>query len=528
AQPQLTQLQQPQPQPQQQALPESTLELLREWLAPDTADCVITALQAANLATPTHTSPETPLPTPTTAPAPETTTTAPAPPKAVTSTAAAVEVAPSSSLPPPSPVATPQILPAPESQQQKQQRQPPPQQQQQQTQTQPQPQLSSPAADGPSLTDDAQGVPWLSFSYAQKGQTRRYRVRMDIDRAPLSGIPQSIQANNCVYPRANCSRASYKGNRWDYETECNVLGWKLAFLNQQELSGRRGLLQTAVNNYRAMVAGCKSRRIARLEKARGVKRPATQAAVGGEKRTCVANDGRTAVALQRATSAPSASALPAAGGPQSSAKYLTTGVFLGGRFTRIRINIDFHSIDTTQVDTQFRTDHAVFPRALRAPREKYELVAPGRWEFEVACNELAWKLAWLNKTRLRGRKPLIQKCLDAYRARFSVPPWRAIEGVARWGEGVDRRFYAYWRPRPGKRAFVGEDAAQGGAPEAEAGESAVASSPVSVPPPVALKQAAAAQKPPALRIKPAVLQPPPPPQLLSPPPTAVARPPVHT
>ncbi|KAJ2367686.1 hypothetical protein H4S02_010232, partial [Coemansia sp. RSA 2611] len=50
----------------------------------------------------------------------------------------------------------------------------------------------------------------------------------------------------------------------------------------------------------------------------------------------------------------------------------------------------------------------------------------GRWEFELTCNELAWKLAWLNKSRLRGRKPLIQKCLDAYRIRFSTPPWSLL------------------------------------------------------------------------------------------------------
>ncbi|KAJ1879037.1 hypothetical protein LPJ57_003060 [Coemansia sp. RSA 486] len=504
-------------------LPVSTVELLREWLSPSTADCVITALQAANLSLPMD------QPTDTISRNPDQTSALSAT-KAITDArktlnSAAARSGGTNNLYIKSTTAAAKSSAA--------------------TTT-----SVSASSNDAELETDSEGVPWLSFMYAQKGKPRRYRIRIDIDRAPLSNIPQSIQANNCVYPRANCSRSVYSGNRWNYETECNSLGWKLAFLNQEILSGRRGLLQTAVNNYRAMVSGRKSRRVTRMEKAErmtavggansgsgsgsgngvvltptsasvsastpllalsaGFKRPASAVAASAsdnmaglppktkKKKTSVdasaadahtihqlASPPPTAVdpgssigtadqsssaiqtsdapssteepsSLARTASAPIISYVSSSSSiPSQTAKSLTVSVYVSSKFSSIRVSVNFGSIDSSQVDKQFQHQHAVFPRALIAPRSKYDLLSPGRWEFELTCNELAWKLAWLNKARLMGRRPLIQKCLDAYRAKFKVPPWGLLDCYGKDMDGaVDQRFYKYWRPRPGKHLFL--------------------------------------------------------------------------
>jgi hypothetical protein len=62
------------------------------------------------------------------------------------------------------------------------------------------------------------------------------------------------------------SREDYDGNRWEYETSCNKLGWQLCWLNQDQLSGRRGLIQRAVDSYRNRHAEMRSRRVTRQEK----------------------------------------------------------------------------------------------------------------------------------------------------------------------------------------------------------------------------------------------------------------------
>ncbi|KAJ1954897.1 hypothetical protein EC988_002181, partial [Linderina pennispora] len=479
------------------ALPVTTLSLLREWLPPSTADCVITALQAANLTNPTAARP-------------------PARqqqhqqqhqgPNADAVPAQTMQAESSSQTEPPKASATQQRTRADSSQ----------------------------AASDVTLETDPEGVPWMIFSYVQKGKPKWHRIRIDVDRAPLHVIPQSFQKNNCVYPRANCHESAYTGNRWDYETTCNVFGWQLAFLNQELLSGRRGLLQSAVNKYRDKVEGHKSRRITRLEKSersqrskpgkrplakpprqRVEKRPrvegadptvlaafsaaGTSAAVAAAVANAVSELPRTLSLPQMgsvadggaggsvpsavgglvasAPQAPSTSA-PVTPAPASvqSAQSLTVSLFVNNQFMPIDVDINFSKIDdNTEVKEsqsgdqqqttpeawarkraereQFKQDHAVFPRVLDLEHSRYGGM-PGRWEFELTCNEMAWKLALLNE-RLRYRMPLIQKCIDTYRTKFAQPPW----GQLRCSDGaMDRhvsvRFYDLWIPRPGRRRLV--------------------------------------------------------------------------
>ncbi|KAF9337656.1 hypothetical protein BG006_003569 [Podila minutissima] len=110
-------------------------------------------------------------------------------------------------------------------------------------------------------------VPWMTFSYSRKGHTNTpYSIRIDIDQVNLNDIPQDLQTRNCLYPMANGPEHAYKGVRREYECECNVQGWKLAHLNRLVLDGERGLLQRAVNSFRNLDEGNRSRRMKRRDK----------------------------------------------------------------------------------------------------------------------------------------------------------------------------------------------------------------------------------------------------------------------
>ncbi|KAI9269270.1 hypothetical protein BDA99DRAFT_504020 [Phascolomyces articulosus] len=82
----------------------------------------------------------------------------------------------------------------------------------------------------------------------------------------LEEIPMEFRVLNAIYPRANVDKEDYDGNRWEYETSCNQLGWKLCWLNQDQLCGRRGLIQRAVDSYRNRHVNMRSRRVTRQEK----------------------------------------------------------------------------------------------------------------------------------------------------------------------------------------------------------------------------------------------------------------------
>lgn len=79
---------------------------------------------------------------------------------------------------------------------------------------------------------------------------------------------------------------------------------------------------------------------------------------------------------------------------------------------RIRINID--SVPLENIDADFRRRNCVFPRAMDIPS-----TATPRQLDEARCNELGWKLAWLNPRQLANRKSLLQRVLDMYRVKFA-------------------------------------------------------------------------------------------------------------
>lgn len=82
---------------------------------------------------------------------------------------------------------------------------------------------------------------------------------------------------------------------------------------------------------------------------------------------------------------------------------------------RIRINIESVLLDA--VDIAFRKNNCVFPRAMHITSETPS-VSQRRLD-EAKCNEIGWKLAWLNPRQLANKKNLLQKALDTYRNQFT-------------------------------------------------------------------------------------------------------------
>ncbi|KAL0140062.1 hypothetical protein V8B55DRAFT_1503808 [Mucor lusitanicus] len=110
------------------------------------------------------------------------------------------------------------------------------------------------------------GIEYITFLYSHDRLVKEYTVRTDVDNVNIDDITMDFRIQNAIYPRANVDKSEYDGNRWDYETTCNQLGWKLCWLNKDQLFGRRGLIQRAVDSYRNRHAEMRSRRVTRQEK----------------------------------------------------------------------------------------------------------------------------------------------------------------------------------------------------------------------------------------------------------------------
>lgn len=244
-------------------------------------------------------------------------------------------------------------------------------------------------------TEVRDGVEWVSFVYSHHRVLRRYCIRTDIEQVDLNQLDESFKDENCVYPRANLPREEYKGNRWAYETECNTLGWKLSYLNPSEIAGKRGLIQRAVDSYRNRYPSMRSRRVARQEKLlKGTLRKRKQS-------DCEEPEDEE----QNCTSKKIEYSLP---------KTVSIDDGFGRSKCRIRINVDSVSLDS--IDMEFRKANCIYPRAMGISQTS-PFASQQQLE-EVRCNELAWKLAWLNPKQLANRKSLLQRVLNVYRNKF--------------------------------------------------------------------------------------------------------------
>jgi hypothetical protein len=117
------------------------------------------------------------------------------------------------------------------------------------------------------VRQDNNGVQWIAFEYSRDRVKMEYTIRCDVESVNVDTLGPEFKTENCVYPRACCSKDQYRGNRLVYETECNTVGWALAELNPC-LRGKRGLIQRAVDSWRNSNQDprLRSRRVRRMAK----------------------------------------------------------------------------------------------------------------------------------------------------------------------------------------------------------------------------------------------------------------------
>ncbi|KAI0803891.1 hypothetical protein GGR55DRAFT_691479 [Xylaria sp. FL0064] len=117
------------------------------------------------------------------------------------------------------------------------------------------------------VRQDNNGVQWIAFEYSRDRVKMEYTIRCDVESVNTDELGADFRTENCVYPRACCTKEQYRGNRLQYETECNTVGWALAQLNPC-LRGKRGLIQRAVDSWRNSNQDprLRSRRVRRMAK----------------------------------------------------------------------------------------------------------------------------------------------------------------------------------------------------------------------------------------------------------------------
>lgn len=127
------------------------------------------------------------------------------------------------------------------------------------------------------VRQDGNGVQWIAFEYSRDRVKLEYTIRCDVESVNVEHLSNDFKTENCVYPRACCSKEQYRGNRLVYETECNAVGWALAELNPC-LRGKRGLIQRAVDSWRNSNQDprLRSRRVRRMAKINNRKAVSTQ------------------------------------------------------------------------------------------------------------------------------------------------------------------------------------------------------------------------------------------------------------
>lgn len=117
------------------------------------------------------------------------------------------------------------------------------------------------SSSSPCLTD------YISFEYSKNRTKTQYKILSQIHSVNLSDLSAEFKKDNCIYPRAAVPKEQYQGNRHQYETECNHIGWALAQLNPS-IRKKRGVIQRAVDSWRNTNPNPKfrSRRVRKLSK----------------------------------------------------------------------------------------------------------------------------------------------------------------------------------------------------------------------------------------------------------------------
>ncbi|EGF82209.1 hypothetical protein BATDEDRAFT_86971 [Batrachochytrium dendrobatidis JAM81] len=312
----------------------------------------------------------------------------------------------------------------------------------------------------PNALETIQGVEWLTFTYTSRGMGTQYTIRIDIDSVDNDDLTSDFKVTNSVYPRANVPQDEYAGNRWQYESTVNEIGWRLAYLNF-ELIAKRGLLQRAVDSFRNRFPDMKSRRVARVEKhettetAKGARRasrdppvvtlpkkppPALVEALLARPPSQPRNSTKPAIATEesdydesldqparkRTRRSVKSEALPSSPASQSKSQTIPISTYSSKLTTptlttlmletirdnapwRLEIRID-QSVMTSQPSAHFKEHYALY-RHILPKNSNTATLKLGR---ELLCNDIAWRLAFLNPESLGRSRSLLQRAVDMY------------------------------------------------------------------------------------------------------------------
>ena len=283
------------------------------------------------------------------------------------------------------------------------------------------------------------GAAFIRFQYPNKGQHLEYSLRADIDHISADELPEDFRRENCVYPRAYCGLDAYVGNRYEYETQVNDIAWRLTWLNRDVLAGKRGLIQRAVDNYRNLFKESRSRRVIRQDKLTTgtLRRRSAEPGLLSSKLDSTDHANRARPFLSsgpRPSPSVSASTSSSSSSTKKSLDIFSAVIAFEDRRgrlveTKIRLNVDV--VDLARIDDKFRAANCLFPHAYHqmvqlfgsagTPSTASLAAAAGQddmWLFECAINELGWKLAYLNPSKLGGKKVALMAAIDAFRERF--------------------------------------------------------------------------------------------------------------
>lgn len=257
-------------------------------------------------------------------------------------------------------------------------------------------------------TNVRDGIEWLIFTYSTKGAIQEYQIRVNIDTIDAENLPEEFRRENCVYPRAVGLRSTYSGNRYEYESTVNDLAWRLTWLNHDILSGKRGLIQRAVDSYRNRFQESRSRRVIRQEKIMNgtLRRRADNEIYHNHHLNYTPH----ILPERPSTCSPHFQHHTAAGlSPESAlSPIFVTNIAYNDKKDRhvtARIRMDIDSVDCSLLDWTFRHQNTIFP---------LDSVS----SFELSINEIACKLAFLNTSKLAGKRFALIAAVDAFRERF--------------------------------------------------------------------------------------------------------------
>ncbi|KRH94954.1 hypothetical protein M153_8800013837 [Pseudoloma neurophilia] len=206
-------------------------------------------------------------------------------------------------------------------------------------------------------------------------------VRFDLENVDITKLNEKFKIDNCVYPRANVPFEMYTGNRWEYETECNMLAWQFVSLNPILLYGKKGLIQRAVDSYRNINKQSRNKKIIKQDHLSNL--------------------------FKRRHS-------------DHQPKNITINWSLKNINRKCKIRIDIENIEYDKIDIEFKIKYSVYT-------DEFDDLSFGltKWESTNPDNILAVKIAFLNldnttfwnAIKATDKAHILKKAVDGYKNR---------------------------------------------------------------------------------------------------------------